>query len=837
MRPIFEPGHSETDTQNSSGIELYFGEDIRNFIQTSFNFRSSLFWLHQKRELRRFRNLFDTVESQPLTELQRRSVILNERRNLVVAGAGTGKTSVIIAKAGYLIDSGKGRPEDILLLAFNADAAKELAERCQDRLGVEIQASTFHALGNQIVGAVEPKAPTLSRLALDRQYFSDFLDTVIEALRSDNKAWKKARTFILGHLKPYKDDAEFDTLADYLSYVRTIELRALSGDLVKSFAELDIANFLFFNGVKFEYEKRYPHEAQRYQPDFYLTDYDIWLEHFGIDKAGNTAPYIDRAQYHCEMEWKRNCHARNNTKLLETYSWQKSDRVLTTHLNELLKNEGVEYAPRSQEEIYKALKDVGYLTQLGVLVGTVLSHFKSNHMSLAELRRRAKASPDTARAAAFTELFRFFYEKYQAELDRHEPREIDFNDMISSASKYVETRRFSVPWKHIIVDEFQDISMGRYLLLEAMLKRRKDLKFFAVGDDWQAIYRFAGSDISIMSRFRNFFGRATIVKLDRTFRFNDRIASVSGGFIQKNPAQIRKTLDTQVERDTPQVFLHWANTPAGNQQADNTNLEKVIGSIETDLEDASLLVLARYNHLLPRTSGLESLKKIWPGEVKSPLTIHRSKGLEADYVIVNGLTADKYGFPSEIEDDPLLDLVLASPDGYPHAEERRLFYVAMTRARRQVHLIVDRRRPSSFALELLTGDYDVEHFGRGGDDEQICPECHSGLIEEKKPGFSSCSNFPYCEFIAPQCDDCGHGIMLPSKEADGNVYQCTSYRCEGIKPICPKCRLGALVKKKSKYGDMTACHIWPRCDYIDRSNRHTDGHSGDQARNSNQNDA
>ena len=371
---------------------MLIGEDVRNFIQKNFNVRSTLFWLHQNRELKRFKKFFDSVESQPLTELQRRSVILDERRNLVVAGAGTGKTSVIVAKAGYLIESGKCNPEDILLLAFNTDAAKELAERCKGRLGVEIQASTFHALGNQIIGSVEPVVPTLSRLALDRQYFSEFLDTVIGELRADKKAWKKTRTFILRHLKPYKQESEFDTLADYESYIRNVELRALSGDLVKSFGELDIANFLFFNGVKFEYEKRYPNLSKSYRPDFYLTDYDIWLEHFGIDKKGNTAPYIDREKYQKEMKWKRDIHAQYDTKLLETYSWQKFEGNLTTELNDLLKNEGVTYAPRTQEEIYVALQKAGYTTQLAVLVGTFLSHFKSNQMSLSDLSRKAKAS-------------------------------------------------------------------------------------------------------------------------------------------------------------------------------------------------------------------------------------------------------------------------------------------------------------------------------------------------------------------------------------------------------------------------------------------------------------
>ena len=471
--------------------------------------------------------------------------------------------------------------------------------------------------------------------------------------------------------------------------------------------------------------------------------------------------------------------------------------------------------------LFRALQGAGYTTQLAVLVGTFLSHFESNQMSLADLVRKAKNASNTARVTAFIELFQFFLERYRSELDSKRPREIDFNDMISSATQYVQTGRFAVPWKYIIVDEFQDISVGRYLLLEAMLKNRNDLQFFAVGDDWQSIYRFAGSDISIMSRFRDFFGRATIVKLDRTFRFNDRIAAVSGRFIQKNPRQIRKTLETQVRCDSPQVYLHWMDANSSDLRSSCAALERIVDVLKKNVQqdDPSLLVLSRYNHLLPDRSEINALEKIWPGQIRTPLTVHRSKGLEADYVIVNGLTADKYGFPSEIEDDPLIELVLARPDSYPHAEERRLFYVALTRARHQVHLLVDRMRPSSFALELLNGEYDVQHIGRSAEDKNICPECHSGLIEEKQTGFAACSNFPHCEYVAPKCSHCGKGFMLPVKVGSQSAYQCMKTQCQGSATICPKCRVGALIRKPGRYRDTLACHIWPRCDHIETTGR------------------
>jgi len=173
------------------------------------------------------------------------------------------------------------------------------------------------------------------------------------------------------------------------------------------------------------------------------------------------------------------------------------------------------------------------------------------------------------------------------------------------------------------------------------------------------------------------------------------------------------------------------------------------------------------------------------------MTVHRSKGLEADYVVVLGLCSGKHGFPAEVADDPLLDLVLAAPENHPNAEERRVLYVAMTRARRQVFLLADGGPPSEFVTELMDGDYDVEPFGRSLEADISCPRCVGGRLLRRKNArtgslFYGCSNFPLCEHIARPCTRCGRGIPLRS----GENFHCRD--CGGTIKACPPATAGSM---------------------------------------------
>ena len=298
-------------------------------------------------ELPRFQQYFDTVESNPLTESQRLAILSHEDNTRVIAGAGSGKTSVIVAKAGYLLKKGLCTPEQLLLVAFNRSAADEMAERIHARIGIEVRATTFHALGLSIVGKVTGKKPTLSKSAEDNNALLRDIQNIVTELLKNRKTTEAVQTYFQRFFAPYKSELEFRELGDYYAYTNAQGFRTIKGEKVKSYEEAEIANFLFLNSVAYEYERPYEVDLadvthRQYQPDFYLTDYGLYVEHFGVGRDGSTAPYIDRIKYAEQMEWKRQVHQDNGTTLIETYSYMKQEGRLTSELEGLLDNAGVE---------------------------------------------------------------------------------------------------------------------------------------------------------------------------------------------------------------------------------------------------------------------------------------------------------------------------------------------------------------------------------------------------------------------------------------------------------------------------------------------------------------
>jgi len=737
-------------------------------------FWASLNEAHTKRELLKCKDLFERVESKPLTEEQARAVICFDNRVQVIASAGSGKTSTMVAKAAYAIHRGFVAPERIVMLAFNKKAAEELAERAKKSFGrlgmkdVSVEASTFHALGLQIIGKATGERPDIPDWAFDTvsglRKLGQIIQQLMERFPIFKKLWDLFRT-VFGLDSPKTWDAQGGE-----------RIRTADGKHVRSQEEAILCNWLFFHGVNYCYEAPYEFKTatpdrRQYKPDFYYPDIDLYHEHFALDANGNAPPHFKG--YHESIKWKRDLHQKHGTLLIETTSHQIRSGEAFESLERELTRHGIklEFDPdRKVGDQSPAVIEPEALTQL---VKTFISHFKSNCLTVEALHNNVDAMPEDA----FKHQFRVFINivepivnAWDAALAKENG--IDFEDMLNLAAGYLESGRYEAPYELVMADEFQDASRARARLCRALVQK-PGKHLFAVGDDWQSINRFAGADISVMTGFQELFGDGQVLKLEHTFRCPQELCDVSSRFISKNPTQIQK----RVKSVTPTVgpALQAFQVDDWNKLTDA--IRRFVEQLADGVRDGSIppgrngkisvYVLGRYRknrqYLPVNTRAFGDCVDI------EFLTIHRSKGSEADYVILPQML--NRAFPNTREDSPVLALAMPAGDDYLYAEERRLFYVALTRARRGVVMFTVQGKKSSF-LQELEKDGAVSTTNTDGEviHEEECPACMQGVIVLKTGRygkFHSCSNYPDCQY-KPRPRRTGNIAVEPAKNLSRN---------------------------------------------------------------------
>jgi DNA helicase-4 len=492
--------------------------------------------------LHEYAAFFKDIESSPLNPAQARAVVNGEQSLLVLAGAGSGKTSVLVARAGWLLARGEASADQILLLAFGRKAAQEMDERIRQRLHTDdISARTFHALALNIIQQGGKKAPAISAL-------------------------------------------ESDTAARQALLTQTWQQQCAEK---KSQA----------NGWR---------QWLNDELDWELPEGDFWQDKKVLRRIGGR---LDR--------------------------WISLMRM---------------HGGSQTEMIDGAPEDIRVL-------------FGKRVKLMAPLLKAWKAALKAENA-------------------------VDFSGLIHQAIDVLDKGRFVSPWKHILVDEFQDISPQRAALLTALRRQNSQTTLFAVGDDWQAIYRFSGAQLSLTTAFHDYFGEGERCALDTTYRFNSRIGEVANGFVQQNPHQLRKPLNSLSPGEKNAVTL------LADDQLDAL-LDKLSGFATPD---DRILVLARYHHGKP--ASLEKASTRWPKLQLDFMTMHASKGQQADYVIVLGFHEGQDGFPAPARESLMEQALLPVPEDFPDAEERRLLYVALTRARKRVWVLFDKENPSRFVEGL-----------------------------------------------------------------------------------------------------------------------------------------
>ena len=492
------------------------------------------------------------------------------------------------------------------------------------------------------------------------------------------------------------------------------------------------------------------------------------------------------------------------------------------HLAELLNDNGIILTPRSSEEILNKLSEIQenkYIQKMVCLICDFIKNFKTNGYNedkFYEFIRLVKSE----RTRLFLEICKECYLEYQRTLSRNNA--VDFQDMINDAARAlreVAALKEKLHFKYIIIDEYQDISRQRFDLAQE-LSKVTNAKIVAVGDDWQSIFAFSGSDVTLFTKFCEKMGYGEELKITRTYRNAQEVINIAGGFIQKNSAQIKKDLSSPKHIEDPVIVVSYDDSPKKwNERAtEGGPLHKMAQALEYSIgeivarhgEKTSILLIGRYNYdgeALSRTGNFEYnshgnkvVSKKYPQVDITFLTAHSSKGLGYDNVIIINAKDAVYGFPSKIEDDPVMKLVIKQADEMEYAEERRLFYVALTRTKNRVYIIAPEKHPSEFVLEIkeeyknivLKGEFHPEPHGLLTN--KICPLCGYPLQRRHKKDCAMnlwvCTNEPeICGFVSnnlvggkmyiQKCMECVDGYLVVKTKDGAPFLGCTNYTHDG----------------------------------------------------------
>ena len=711
-----------------------------------------------KEELERQKTYFDTMLKFPLSQQQRESIVKMEDNCLVVSSAGSGKTATSIAKIKYLVEKRALDPSRILAITYTKKAAGELKKRLELLKITGIECHTFHGKAFDIVQEVTGKEPDLCEKNLMLQCFykliedsPDFKKSVNAFLTTESSLTKNDHDYISAR-EYYKDRAMYGIQAPF---------KDMDGIIIftRSEEEKKICTFLSMNNISFRYEQPYAYETadrenRQYRPDFTIyfeqngrTVYVI-LEHFGVDAAGNVPIWFGEGQsggyaganqrYNEGIAWKREINRQHGIPLLETTSAMFQDGTIYDRLTAQLQSYGIPMRPLTEEEKFDRLvrRNKKLEDALLQLITTFITLMKSNQSTCEEIMETIRR--ENAGCPAFIERSRFMldeilqpmFDEYQKTLgERHQ---VDFADLIIQATDFCETGKWAKNYHTILVDEFQDISVDRFRFLQSLRHKSPLTKLYSVGDDWQSIFRFSGSDLTLFNDFETYFGYTEKCKMEDTYRFGEPMIRLSSNFILKNPSQIHKELRSNDENKRTNISLEEYKTENDGQLA---LVQSIVAQIDSS---ESVMLLGRYNNdadFIPRNCVIE-LKDKWKvvrvriaGREIPFHTVHSAKGLEADHIILVDCSQGGNGFPSTISDDPILGYLLSKPEAFPYAEERRLFYVAITRAKKHAYIMYDKDCPSPFVNELSS-----ELNPQVTAQSMTCPMCQSGHLRVLSEG-------------------------------------------------------------------------------------------------------
>jgi|GEM_PF-213877 len=699
----------------------------------------------------------DDVDSPVIAELnkkQRRAVLDENKRVLVLAGAGSGKTKTLIQKVMYLIAEKQVSPKHILAITFTRNAANEMMDRLilmADTDGVykqiisdkklsrkernkkrrefikkyawlnSITVKTFHSLCNQILRS-------RGNSEFDTK-FKILMDAVFDGDQTSRQIARETTEEIIHKLiifESQKNDASYllslkRYILNYYVDVRNLRLHekqpdlyqkpytTLGGDRVRSKSERDIADWLYRHRIKYVYEPIIAPETFEMQPDFFIPEANLFLEH-----VSNLSYSLDDKQRVMKEAGE------NYFKIHE--SVMKDTGLFNKKMDELvLSGIDKDFSSLSPLEFTEEFRgNEKYLRYFILDVMKMIDKIKVHNKEFTTIYENAM-NDDHARIRDFYKLAKPLFYGYRKYCVNHSY--LDFNDLIIRTVSLLKRQqkikeRYQQKFKYILVDEFQDVNTVQVELLKQLIHDENQL--FCVGDDWQSIYGFRGANVEYIVNFKEFFSNPTIIKLHVNYRSNTTIVDASNEIIKHNKYKIDKEIQSYQESGK-KIYLYCARKEEHDGVA--TVLKNCKNLLKNGYKPEDILVLTR-------TRKSDAFKEYYEKLQKKRIritTIHQAKGLEAKVVFIIGLVDGYYGFPNLRDDDRIFQLIKKSDYALNLEEERRLFYVALTRAKEELFLISEIGRESDFITEIPGEFLDRKNFLilniKKQQEQKICSNC------------------------------------------------------------------------------------------------------------------
>ncbi len=677
-----------------------------------------------------------------LDDEQQTAIVTDDKHNLVTAAAGSGKTETLTTRIAYLIQRKPDtvHPERILAIAYQRKAKEQIEQRLLNRYNIiDVNVRTFHKLGKDILEHKRKKIPTTDIVNENKKHeaiYSIFSQKVKSELDYYRLFMTYAKT-----LHDYEEKESVKTKDETLTYAREQSRCAIDRTKVKSCAEKEIMDFLLTSKLDGKpIQVIYEPDLPVFRPDFYLPEYDLYIEHWALNEKGEVPSWFNQtsAEYKNTMEMKRKWFAEHDKLLVETFTSEfKEDspeefiEILKKRIVEKLQEENnrdFEFTPKAYEEILELAWESGR-TPVDDIVNFITSA-KTYDLSPTKVAERLHNNKWTRKQIAFGNLVLPVYHDYEAALNEH--GKIDFEDMINQAIIELndDPSLLADAYDHILIDEYQDISAQRYNLIKTILKRNPKCKLFCVGDDWQSIMGFSGSNLNFFVNFDQYFSNPAVTVISTNYRSVRTIVDAGAQLITHNTScQIQKpTLSNRKDLKPIRVvrLLHREGYEENyyRQMAEDC-LDRINAYIKNGYSPQDILVLSRFMRTRigrgyrflhnigifvkeAKENGINlAYEKLDAQNKVRLLTAHRGKGLEAKVVFLLNATKGTYGFPSEIEDPSIYE---PARENYPiqdqKEEERRLFYVAMTRAIEDLIIYTWEPAMSEFLEEIA--DYTIE---------------------------------------------------------------------------------------------------------------------------------